>query len=139
MITLIAVSFFVLLGMGVPVAFVIGVSGFLGLWWSGQYPLTVVVKQIFEGVDSFVLLAIPLFILAGALMETGGIAVRLVRLAQARGGWGRGGPSLAGVGVGDIFSRLSGPPQADRSAHRSHLIPPLFSGPHPAGQSVGAW
>ncbi|HKC09428.1 MAG TPA: TRAP transporter large permease subunit, partial [Methylomirabilota bacterium] len=77
MITLIVVSFLLLLALGVPVAFVIGVSGFVGLWWSGQYPLTVVVKQIFEGVDSFVLLAIPLFILAGALMETGGIAVRL--------------------------------------------------------------
>ena len=54
MITLIAVSFLILLALGVPVAFVIGVSGFVGLWWSGQYPLTVVVKQIFEGVDSFV-------------------------------------------------------------------------------------
>ena len=48
MITLIAVSFLFLLAMGVPVAFVIGVSGFLGLWWSGQYPLTVVVKQTRE-------------------------------------------------------------------------------------------
>ena len=97
MITIIAVSFFALLALGVPVAFVIGVSAFLGLWWSGQYPLTVVVKQIFEGVDSFVLLAIPLFILAGALMETGGIAVRLVRLAQVLVGWIRGGLSMAVV------------------------------------------
>ncbi len=47
MIAIIAVSFFVLLLLGVPVAFVIGASGFIGLWWSGQYPLTVVVKQIF--------------------------------------------------------------------------------------------
>ncbi|HXA97374.1 MAG TPA: TRAP transporter large permease subunit, partial [Candidatus Dormibacteraeota bacterium] len=94
MILLIAISFLVLLGLGVPVAFVIGVSGFVGLWWSGQYPLTVIVKQTFEGIDSFVLLAIPLFILAGALMETGGIAVRLVRLAQALVGRIRGGLSM---------------------------------------------
>src|SRR4029077_4059259 len=80
MIPIIAVSFVVLLLLGIPVAFVIGVAGFIGLSWSGEYPLTVIVKQIFEGVDSFVLLAIPLFILAGAFMETGGIAVRLVRL-----------------------------------------------------------
>jgi len=97
MVLLIAAAFLVLLLLGVPVAFVIGVSGFIGLWWSGQYPLTVIVKQTFEGVDSFVLLAIPLFILAGALMETGGIAVRLVRLAQVLVGWIRGGLSMAVV------------------------------------------
>ena len=97
MIPIIAVSFVVLLLLGVPVAFVIGVAGFIGLWWSGEYPLTVIVKQIFEGVDSFVLLAIPLFILAGAFMETGGIAVRLVRLAQVLVGWIRGGLSMAVV------------------------------------------
>ena len=55
MIPIIAVSFAVLLLLGIPVAFVIGVAGFIGLWWSGEYPLTVIVKQIFEGVDSFVL------------------------------------------------------------------------------------
>src|SRR3977135_2400348 len=126
MITLIAVSFFVLLGMGVPVAFVIGVSGFLGLWWSGQYPLTVVVKQIFEGVDSFVLLAIPLFILAGALMETGGIAVRLVRLAQVLVGWIRGGLSMAVVVAEYIFSGISGSTVADVSAIGSTMIPPML-------------
>ena len=95
MIAIITLCFLVFLGLGVPVAFVIAVSGFTGLWWSGEYPLTVIVKQIFEGVDSFVLLAIPLFILAGALMETGGIAVRLVRLAQVLVGWIRGGPDHA--------------------------------------------
>src|SRR5262245_62425938 len=91
MVLLIAAAFLILLILGVPVAFVIGVTGFIGLWWSGQYPLTVLVKQTFAGVASFVLLAITLFILAGALMETGGIAVRLVRLAQVLGGWIRRG------------------------------------------------
>jgi len=51
MVVLTAVAFLILLALGVPVAFVIGVSGFIGLWWSGQYPLTVIVKQTFEGVD----------------------------------------------------------------------------------------
>ena len=136
MITLIAVSFFVLLGMGVPVAFVIGVSGFLGLWWSGQYPLTVVVKQIFEGVDSFVLLAIPLFILAGALMETGGIAVRLVRLAQVLVGWIRGGLSMAVVVAEYIFSGISGSTVADVSAIGSTMIPPMLRAGYRPEQAV---
>src|SRR5258705_4479752 len=137
MITLIVVSFLLLLALGVPVAFVIGVSGFVGLWWSGQYPLTVVVKQIFEGVDSFVLLAIPLFILAGALMETGGIAVRLVRLAQVLVGWVRGGLSMAGVVAGYIFSRISGSTVADVSAIGSTMIPPMLRAGYRPEQTVG--
>ena len=106
MVVLVGLAFAALLLLGIPVAFVIGLAGFLGLWWSGQYPLTVIVKQTFEGVDSFVLLAIPLFILAGALMETGGIAVRLVRLAQVLVGWIRGGLSMAVVVAEYIFSGI---------------------------------
>jgi tripartite ATP-independent transporter DctM subunit len=136
MIAIIAVSFFVLLLLGVPVAFVIGASGFIGLWWSGQYPLTVVVKQIFEGVDSFVLLAIPLFILAGALMETGGIAVRLVRLAQALVGRIRGGLSMAVVVAEYIFSGISGSTVADVSAIGSTMIPPMLLAGYKPEQAV---
>jgi tripartite ATP-independent transporter DctM subunit len=135
-ITIIAVSFFALLALGVPVAFVIGVSAFLGLWWSGQYPLTVVVKQMFEGVDSFVLLAIPLFILAGALMETGGIAVRLVRLAQVLVGWIRGGLSMAVVVAEYIFSGISGSTVADVSAIGSTMIPPMLRAGYRPEQAV---
>lgn len=97
MIAVVTVSFCVLLLLGVPVAFTIGVAGLTGLMFSGNYPLTIVVQQVFQSVDSFVLLAIPLFILAGSLMETGGIATRLVRLAQALIGWVRGGLAMAVV------------------------------------------
>ena len=136
MILLIAVSFLILLGLGVPVAFVIGVSGLVGLWWDGQYPLTVIVKQTFEGVDSFVLLAIPLFILAGALMETGGIAVRLVRLAQVLVGRIRGGLSMAVVVAEYIFSGISGSTVADVSAIGSTMIPPMLRAGYRAEQAV---
>ena len=136
MIPIIAVSFLVLLLLGVPVAFVIGVAGFIGLWWSGDYPLTVIVKQIFEGVDSFVLLAIPLFILAGSLMETGGIAVRLVRLAQVLVGWIRGGLSMAVVVAEYIFSGISGSTVADVSAIGSTMIPPMLRAGYRPEQAV---
>jgi len=136
MIPLIAISFLILLGLGVPVAFVIGVSGLVGLWWDGQYPLTVIVKQTFEGVDSFVLLAIPLFILAGALMETGGIAVRLVRLAQVLVGRIRGGLSMAVVVAEYIFSGISGSTVADVSAIGSTMIPPMLRAGYRAEQAV---
>jgi len=136
MIPIIAVSFVVLLLLGIPVAFVIGVAGFIGLWWSGEYPLTVIVKQTFEGVDSFVLLAIPLFILAGAFMETGGIAVRLVRLAQVLVGWIRGGLSMAVVVAEYIFSGISGSTVADVSAIGSTMIPPMLRAGYRPEQAV---
>ena len=136
MVVLVALAFVVLLVLGIPVAFVIGAAGFVGLYWSGQYPLTVIVKQIFEGVDSFVLLAIPLFILAGALMETGGIAVRLVRLAQVLVGWIRGGLSMAVVVAEYIFSGISGSTVADVSAIGSTMIPPMLRAGYRPEQAV---
>ena len=120
-----AVAFAVLLVLAVPVAFTVGAAGFLGLWWSGAYPLSIIIQQMFLAVDSFVLLAIPLFILAGALMETGGIAVRLVRFAQALVGWIRGGLAMAVVIAEYIFSGISGSTIADVSAIGSTMIPPM--------------
>ena len=124
-IALTALSFLVLLLLAVPVAFTVGMAAFLGLWWSGAYPLTIIVQQAFLSVDSFVLLAIPLFILAGALMETGGIAVRLVRFAQALVGWIRGGLAMAVVVAEYIFSGISGSTIADVSAIGATMIPPM--------------
>ena len=81
------------------------------------------VQTILHQVDSFVLLALPLFILAGALMETGGIAHRLVRLAVALVGWVRGGLGMAVVAAEYIFSGISGSTVADVSAVAATTIP----------------
>jgi C4-dicarboxylate transporter DctM subunit len=131
-----ALAFIVFLLLAVPVAFTVGMAAVLGLLWTGQYPLTTVLKQTFEGVDSFVLLAIPLFILAGALMETGGIAVRLVRLAQALVGRIRGGLSMAVVVAEYVFSGISGSTVADVSAIGSTMIPPMLQAGYRADQAV---
>lgn len=136
MIAVVCVSFFVLLLLGVPVAFTIGVAGLTGLMFSGNYPLTIVVQQVFQSVDSFVLLAIPLFILAGSLMETGGIAARLVRLAQALIGWVRGGLAMAVVVAEYIFSGISGSTIADVSAIGATMIPPMRKAGYTAEQAV---
>jgi C4-dicarboxylate transporter DctM subunit len=136
MVLVTTLAFMVFLLLAVPVAFTVGMAAVLGLWWGGQYPLTTVLKQTFEGVDSFVLLAIPLFILAGALMETGGIAVRLVRLAQALIGWIRGGLSMAVVVAEYIFSGISGSTVADVSAIGSTMIPPMLRAGYRADQAV---
>jgi len=68
MILVAIVVFLVLLFLGVPVAFAIGAAGLAGLVWSGEFPLIIIMQQIHQSVDSFVLLAIPLFIFAGMLM-----------------------------------------------------------------------
>jgi tripartite ATP-independent transporter DctM subunit len=125
MIAVALLVFLALLALGVPVAFTIGVAGLAGLAWSGEYPLAIIVQQIYQSVDSFVLLAIPLFIFAGALMETGGIAARLIRLAQALIGWIRGGLAMAVVVAEYIFSGMSGSTIADVSAIGSTMIPPM--------------
>ena len=125
MITITIAAFVILLILAVPVSFAVGMAGFLGLWWSGKYPLAIIIQQIFLTADSFVLLAIPLFVLAGALMETGGIAVRLVRFAQALVGWIRGGLAMAVVVAEYIFSGISGSTIADVSAIGATMIPPL--------------
>ena len=117
-------SFLVLLLLAVPVAFALGMAAAVGLWW-GSYPLTILAQQVYQGVNSFVLLAVPMFILAGALMETGGIAVRLVRLAQVLVGWMRGGIGMTVVVAEYIFSGLSGSTIADVSAIGSTMIPPM--------------
>jgi len=133
---LMAVTFASLLILAVPVAYTIGLAGVVALVWSGDYPLTIIVQQIFLAADSFVLLAIPLFILAGALMETGGIAVRLVRFAQALVGWIRGGLAMAVVVAEYIFSGISGSTIADVSAIGATMIPPLTRAGYKPEQAV---
>ena len=135
-VTLTAVVFAALLLCAVPVAFTVGMAGFMGLWWSGAYPLSIIIQQMFLAVDSFVLLAIPLFILAGALMETGGIAVRLVVFAQALVGWIRGGLAMAVVIAEYIFSGISGSTIADVSAIGSTMIPPMTRAGYRPEQAV---
>ena len=78
---LVSLVFLLLLLIGVPVAVTVGVAGYVGALLASPAPLATSVQTILHQVDSFVLLSLPLFILAGALMETGGIARRLVALA----------------------------------------------------------
>jgi C4-dicarboxylate transporter DctM subunit len=120
---LVSLVFLLLLAIGVPVAVTVGLAGYLGAILASPAPLAVTVQMILHQVDSFVLLSLPLFILAGALMETGGIAHRLVRLAVALVGWVRGGLGMAVVAAEYIFSGISGSTVADVSAVAATTIP----------------
>jgi tripartite ATP-independent transporter DctM subunit len=119
------IAFLAMLLLTAPVAFAMGVAASLGLLLTDAAPLLVVPQRIFAGADSFVLLAIPLFILAGALMETGGISARLVDLARVMVGHIRGGLGMAVVVAEMFFSGISGSTVADVSAIGALMIPSL--------------
>lgn len=120
------VTFVAMLLLTAPVAFAIGVSAAIGLLIADAAPLLIVPQRIFAGADSFVLLAIPLFILAGALMETGGISARLVELARVLVGHVRGGLGMAVVVAEMFFSGISGSTVADVSAMGALMVPSLI-------------
>lgn len=125
-VTVMVLAFLIMILLTAPVAYAMGVAAAMGLLIAGTSPLLVVPQRMFAGADSFVLLAIPLFILAGALMETGGISARLVHLARAMVGHVRGGLGMAVV-VGEmLFSGISGSTVADVSAIGSLMVPALI-------------
>lgn len=125
-VTVMVVTFVAMLLLTAPVAFAIGVSAAIGLLIADAAPLLIVPQRIFAGADSFVLLAIPLFILAGALMETGGISARLVELARVLVGHVRGGLGMAVVVAEMFFSGISGSTVADVSAIGALMVPSLI-------------
>ena len=120
-----AAAFLLFLLVNVPIALTLGAAAVFALLWDGGIPLLVVPQRIFTGVDSFPLLAIPLFILAGELMEHSGISARLVKLAQVLVGWLRGGIGMTVVVTEVFFSGISGSTVADTSALGTTMIPAM--------------
>lgn len=105
-------SFVLLLLIGTPISISIGASAILGCWWLG-YPLMVIGQKMVSGIDSFLLIAIPLFILAGNLMNAGKITERIFDFAQRLVGWIPGGLGHANVVASLIFAGMSGSAAAD--------------------------
>lgn len=134
--TVVVLIFLALLLIGAPVAIAVGGAGFIGALIASPAALATTVQQMMHQIDSFVLLSFPLFILAGALMETGGIARRLVDLAVALVGWVRGGLGMAVVVAEYVFSGISGSTVADVSAVASTTIPSMVRAGYSREQSV---
>lgn len=104
-----------LLFFGIPVAFAIGLAGILGVWLAG-IPLSVTATRLFTGVDSFIFLAVPFYILAAEIMSQGGITSRLISIASAATSWLRGGTAFANIGTSVLFAGISGSAVADAAA-----------------------
>jgi tripartite ATP-independent transporter DctM subunit len=105
--------FAVLVVLQIPIAFAMGLSSLAVIGFTQPVPLTIVVQRIGSGLDSFVLLAIPLFVLSGHLLNRGGIADRIFEFAAAMVGHIRGGLAHVNVVASMIFAGMSGVAQAD--------------------------
>ncbi|MCX8997025.1 TRAP transporter large permease [Rhizobiaceae bacterium BDR2-2] len=126
----IIIGLLVLLAITVPVGVAIGTLSFVGLWARGL-PLISASQTVFESLDSFSLMAVPFYILAGSIMQAGGISQRLVNLANALIGWLRGGLGGAAVLTSMLFSTISGSSSATTAAVGSTTIPAMVKKGYP--------
>ena len=114
-----------LLAINVPVAVTFGLTAALFLVLLTDVPLTLIPQQMFGGTDSTVLQAVPFFLLAGALMDKGGISRRLINFANALVGWVTGGLAMVSVVASMFFAGISGSAAADSAAVGSVMIPAM--------------
>lgn len=123
-----------LLALGVPVAFAIGIASAAYILTAGESLRPVVLAQMtVSGADSFILLAVPFFIFAGELMNAGGITRRLIAFAESLVGSLRGGLAYVVVIVNMIMAGVSGAAIADAAAVGSVMIPSMIKGGYPRG------
>jgi tripartite ATP-independent transporter DctM subunit len=121
--TLMLVGFFITLFGGLPIGFALALAALIFIWVEGALPGVIFAQQMARGIDNFVLLAIPFFILVGYLMEANGMSVRLIELLQRAVGKMRGGLNVVMVMSMVLFSGISGSKMADVAAVGSVLIP----------------
>lgn len=147
-------SLFLLIALGLPIALAIGLPAIGFMLAPGVFPASVnlsalgqtIIQLLFAGVDSFDLLAIPLFMLAGSIMETGGISRQLIDFSDSLVGWVRGGLACAVVVASMFFAGISGSAAADTAALGAIAIPAMIRQGYPpafsaalvaAGGSIG--
>ena len=122
--------------INVPIGFGLSITTIVFLLWKGTASLSVVPLNLFSGASSFPLLAIPLFILAGGLMDTSGISLRLVNLANSLVGFVRGGLAMVTVVATMIQSEISGSSVADAAAIGNVVIPAMEKRGYPRALSA---
>lgn len=125
--TYVALSFFLLMLLGMPIGYVLGIAGVIGMWTidpSGRF-FPMATERFFAGLDLFTFLAMPFFILAGEIMNRSGITDRLIGLADALVGYMRGGMAHSNMVASVMFAGLSGAATADAAAFGNTLVPAM--------------
>ena len=134
--TLMLAGFFITLFGGLPIGYALALAAAIFIWVEGTLPGVIFAQQMARGIDNFVLLAIPFFILVGYLMEANGMSVRLIELLQRAVGRMRGGLNVVMVTSMVLFSGISGSKMADVAAVGSVLIPAARSSRQNPGSAV---
>jgi tripartite ATP-independent transporter DctM subunit len=114
-----------LFAINTPIAISIGMASILGILIKGDFPLMMVVQRMFGGIDSFHLMAVPLFMFVGVIMEAGGISRRIIDFANALVGWLPGGLAAVTIVSAMFFAGISGSAAADTAAVGAILIPAM--------------
>jgi tripartite ATP-independent transporter DctM subunit len=125
------------MALGIPIAFALLVCAVVLMFASGQVDMTILSQKVVEGADSFPLLAIPFFMLAGELMNAGGISKRIVAFALAWVGHVRGGLGLVAIFAAVVMAAISGSAAADAAALGALLIPMMRKAGYDVGRSAG--
>ncbi len=138
---LVAVIFIVamlgFMGMGVPLAFSLVLTGASMAWVLGFWDTQLFAQNLVAGIDSFPLLAVPFFILAGELMNAGGISRRIIEMAQAWVGHIKGGLGFVTIGAAILMASMSGSALADTAALATILLPMMRAHGYPMATSAG--
>jgi tripartite ATP-independent transporter DctM subunit len=125
-------SLFFLFMLNTPIAIAIGGASALAILVQGDFSLMMVVQRMFSGTDSFHLMAVPLFMYAGVIMEKGGISSRLIDFANALTGWLPGGLAAVSIVAAMFFAGISGSAAADAAAVGAVLIPAMKKSGYPS-------
>ena len=127
----------VLMGIGMNMAFALLLTGAAMAWVMDFWDTQLLAQNMVAGVDSFPLLAVPFFILAGELMNSGGISKRIIDMAQAWVGHVRGGLGYVAIGAAVLLSAMSGSALADAAAMSAILLPMMRKHGYPVASSAG--
>ena len=131
----VGVLFLAFVFLGIPIFVSLALTGLIGLWFTHGVPLAVIAAKTASASDSFVLLAIPLFLLAGSLMSNGGIAQRLFDLARALVGHVPGGLAQVNIALSVLNGGISGSSAADAALDSKVTIPQMQAQGYPAAFS----
>ena len=129
-------SFLVMIALRMPIVFAIGLSSIATTFYL-DLPLQMVAQNMVKGLNVFVLLAVPFFILAGELMNSGGISRRIIDMAQAWVGHIRGGLGYVAIGAAVLMASMSGSALADTAALATILLPMMRQQGYPMNTSAG--
>src|SRR6266571_8872054 len=130
------IGFVVSLCGGMAIGFALALAALIYIWAEGALPGVIFAQQTARGIDNFVLLAVPFFILVGYMMEANGMSVRIMSLLQRGVGRLRGGLNVAMVLSMVVFSGISGSKMADVAAVGSVLVPAARKSGHRPGDAV---